>query len=72
MRRYRAFEMKKPMVGITYGIIGEEWCGGKWTKVAVVPDVAVNKRFVEELAKKCTKWQLSAVQILDIVIDAIS
>lgn len=71
MIRYRPIKMRHPIAGYTYGIIGEEGSGDEWSAVAIVPDVCCDWLLTMRLAEKCTKGQLSPMQLLDVVTDSL-
>ncbi|WP_366926308.1 DUF6514 family protein [uncultured Intestinimonas sp.] len=39
---------------------------------ACIPDISYNKDFVETLAQRCTRGQLSPTHLLDLVLDALA
>ncbi len=64
----------KSKVRTAYGIAAyadiEE--AGSATIVSSVRDISANKAFVEELAKKCNTYKLSAEHLSDVVMDAVN
>lgn len=56
----------------SYGIQAAEEQDGICTYLALIPDISCSKEFVEALARRCTAGQLSPIQLLDVVLDALS
>ncbi|SFP78511.1 hypothetical protein SAMN05216343_11475 [Oscillibacter sp. PC13] len=76
MIRYRSIQ-KRVLLEETgpytaYGLLAEEYADDSWRAIAVVPDISCDKAFVAQLAEKCTRGQLSPIQMLDVVTDALS
>lgn len=42
------------------------------TYTACIPDISCNKDFVQALAQRCTRGQLSPKHLLDLVLDALA
>lgn len=72
MYHYKVIEMYGPFCKPSYGIQAEVAEDGICTYVAFIPDISCNKAFVDELAQKCTKGQLSPMHLLEVVLDALS
>lgn len=70
--RYRSYEMQSlGRVSAAYGLLAEEYEDGQWRSVAVIPDVSQDQLFVDRLAEKCTREELSPDHLLDVVLDAL-
>ena len=72
MYRFRAMETRSHIGNRSYGILGQEMSDGAWRSVAFIPDVSSDRELVEEIAEGCTRGQLDPLQLLDVVMDALS
>ena len=76
MIRYRSIQ-KRVLLEETgpytaYGLLAEECTDSSWRAIAVVPDISCDEAFVVQLAERYTRGQLSPIQMLDVVADALS
>lgn len=56
---------------MSYGIMASTEENGTCTYTAYIPDISCNKDFVDTLAQRCARGQLSPVHLLDVVLDAL-
>lgn len=52
-----------------YAIYAEELTSQGWIHALSIPDVSCDKEFALHLAEQCTRFQLSPIQLLDVVLD---
>ena len=71
MYRFEVIELRTPFLGESYGILAQELLDGTWHSVALIPDISKDKAFAVSLAAKCARGQLSPMQLLDVVMDAL-
>jgi len=73
MTQYRSVKMHHPVMGHSYGIIGEEYdASGKVIQRAIVPNISCDCQLVSHLAARCTAGQLALDQLLDVIYDTLS
>lgn len=53
----------------TYGLQVEGWIQERWSTLRTIHDIALNQKFVEELARKFNALQLSPIHIFDVLED---
>ncbi|MFR2752687.1 MULTISPECIES: DUF6514 family protein [Oscillospiraceae] len=56
---------------MSYGIMASTEENGTCTYTAYIPDISCNKDFVDTLAQRCARGQLSPMHLLDVVLDAL-
>lgn len=72
LHRFQVIELYSPAFRqMSYGIMASTEEHGVCTYTACIPDISCNKDFVEGLAQRCTRGQLSPIHLLDVVLDAL-
>lgn len=55
----------------TFGIMALRCTNGRWQRLVFISDVSLDCRMVQDLASRCTQYQLHPCHLLDVVEDAI-